>query len=216
MNCTDNSINFGFRGQQYTFPVIEGTEGELAIDISNLRSKTGLITHDPGYVNTGSCKSCITYMDGEKGILRYRGFDIEELAKNSTFKETAYLLIYGYLPNQDELKRFSDLLTEYSPVHESMKTFFQNFPQRTHPMCILSSMVNALRSFYPELEDKEEEIAITVTRLISKIRTLAAMSFRISKGFRVNYPQHELAYCANFLHITAFYKNLLVSLMSGL
>lgn len=201
MSNTGEYIKFDYQGRQYTLPVIEGTEGERAVDISTLRSKTGLITLDPGYVNTGSCKSAITYMDGEKGILRYRGIAVEELAEHSTFKESAYLLIHGHLPTQENLDRFSTLLTEYSPVHENMKLFFQNFPPMAHPMGILSSMVNALRSFYPELDNEKEEIAITVTRLISKIRTLAAMSYRISKGYQVIYPRADLPYCANFLHM---------------
>lgn len=201
MKSSDECIQFNYKGGQYTLPIIEGSEGERAVDISTLRSKTGLITLDPGYVNTGSCKSAITYMDGERGVLRYRGIDVEELADHSTFKESAYLLIHGHLPTREELGRFSTLLTEYSPVHENMKLFFQNFPPMAHPMGILSSMINALRSFYPELDNEKEEIAITVTRLISKIRTLAAMSYRISKGYQVIYPRADLSYCANFLHM---------------
>jgi citrate synthase len=140
-------------------------------------------------------------MDGEKGILRYRGIPVEQLAAHATFKETAYLLIYGHLPNKEELKIFSDLLTEYSPVHEKMKIFFQNYPSNAHPMGILSSMVNAMQSFYPELLDQKEEINRKVARLISKIRTLAAMSFKISNGSRVVYPRPDLAYCSNFLNM---------------
>ncbi len=195
------SIEFSFNNQRFTLPVIEGTQGEKAIDISQLRKKTGLITLDPGYANTGSCQSAITFMDGEKGILRYRGIDVKHLAARSTFKETAYLLIHGRLPSPEELTRFSEQLTEYSPVHENMRIFFQNFPAMAHPMGILSSMVNALRSFYPQLENEQEEIDITVTRLISKIRTLAAMSYRISKGYQVIYPRSDLPYCANFLYM---------------
>lgn len=201
MSIDENQLRFNYQGRQYSLPIVEGTEGERAVDISKLRSQTGLITLDPGYVNTGSCKSAITFMDGEKGILRYRGISIEELAAQATFKETAYLLIYGHLPSGAQLDRFSNLLTEYSPVHENMRIFFQNFPPMAHPMGILSSMVNALRSFYPELENEQEEIQITVTRLLSKIRTLAAMSYRISRGFQVIYPRPDLAYCANFLYM---------------
>lgn len=201
MPNTEEEIQFAYRGRQVTLPIIEGTEGERAVDISTLRAQTGLITLDPGYGNTGSCKSAITYMDGEQGILRYRGIAIEELAARSTFIETAYFLIHGDLPDRLELERFSNLLTEYAPVHENMKLFFQNFPPMTHPMGILSSMVKAMRGFYPELENEQEEIQISVTRLLSKIRTLAAMSFRISRGYQVIYPRPDLAYCANFLYM---------------
>ena len=160
----------------YTLPVVVGSEGEKAIDISKLRQETSFITLDPGYANTGSCKSNITFMDGEKGILRYRGIPVEQLAEHSTFKETAYLLINGELPTQKQLNQFSVLLNDHSLVHEDMQLFYQNFPRTSHPMGVLSSMVNALRSFYPELQTLEEEINITVTRLLSKIRTMAAMS----------------------------------------
>ncbi len=184
----------------YELPIITGTEGEHAIDISSLRQETGLITLDPGFANTGSCKSAITYMDGERGILHYRGYPIEQLAERSSFREVAYLLINGEVPNQKDINRFSSLLNEHSLVHEDMRQFFQNFPRQSHPMGILSSMVNALKSFYPYLEN-EEEIDITVTRLLSKVRTLAAMSYKISRGHTVNYPRPDLSYCENFLNM---------------
>ncbi|MGD9174821.1 MAG: citrate synthase [Desulfobacterales bacterium] len=187
--------------KEIELPLVEGSEGEKAIDISKLRATTGLITLDPGYANTGSCLSSITFMNGEKGILRYRGIPVEELAANATFKETAYLLINGRLPNREELTRFSVLLNDNSLVHEDMRTFYESFPRSSHPMGILSSMVNALRSFYPELQNLEEEINMTVTRLLSKIRTLAAMSYKISRGHKVVYPRPDLAYCANFLNM---------------
>jgi citrate synthase len=187
--------------KEYELPVIVGSEGEKAIDISALREKTGFITLDPGYANTGSCTSSITFMDGEKGILRYRGIPVEELAEQATFKETAYLLINGRLPSRQELTRFSVLLNDNSLVHEDMRAFYENFPRSSHPMGILSAMVNALRSFYPELQNLEEEINMTVTRLLSKIRTLAAMSYKISRGHKVVYPRPDLAYCANFLNM---------------
>jgi len=187
--------------QVFELPVVEGTENEKAIDISELRRRTGLITLDPGFANTGSCTSAITYVDGEKGILRYRGIPVEELAARATFKETAYLLINGRLPSREELTRFSVLLNDHSLVHEDMRDFFSNFPRASHPMGILSSMVNTLRSFYPELQTLEEEINITVTRLLSKVRTLAAMSYKISRGHKVVYPRPDLAYCANFLNM---------------
>jgi citrate synthase len=187
--------------RQYQLPVIEGTEGEKAIDISALRRQTGLITLDPGYANTGACTSDITFMDGEKGILRYRGIPVEQLAEYSTFIETSYLLINRRLPSPSELTRFSVLLNDNSLVHEDMRSFYENFPRSSHPMGILSAMVNALRSFYPEIQDLEEEINLTVTRLLSKIRTMAAMSYKISRGHKVVYPRPDLAYCDNFLNM---------------
>ena len=185
----------------YEFPIVVGSEGEKAIDISQLRQKTGLITLDPGYANTGSCVSSITFMDGEKGILRYRGIPVEQLAEQSSFIETAYLLINGRLPTKEELNEVSVLFNDNSLVHEDIQIFYQNFPRASHPMGILSSMVNALRSFYPELQIIEEEINITVTRLLSKIRTMAAMSYKISRGHKVVYPRPDLRYCANFLNM---------------
>ncbi len=196
-----DTIKLVYGEKEYELPVVEGSEGEKAIDISQLRATTGFITLDSGYANTGSCASDITFMDGEKGILRYRGIPVEELAEKATFKETAYLLINGKLPNRDELTRFSVLLNDHSLVHEDMRAFYENFPRSSHPMGILSSMVNALRSFYPELLNLEEEINMTVTRLLSKIRTLAAMSYKISRGHKVVYPRPDLAYCANFLNM---------------
>jgi len=187
--------------KEYQLPVIEGTEGEKAIDISKLRAQSGLITLDTGYGNTGSCTSAITFMDGENGILRYRGIPVEQLAEQSTFKETAYLLIHGKLPTQKELTDFSVLLNDNSLVHEDMRSFYENYPRSSHPMGILSSMVNALRSFYPELQNLEEEIDMTVTRLLSKVRTLAAMSYKISRGHKMVYPRPDLAYSANFLNM---------------
>ena len=197
----DAFVTISYNGQEIQLPVVIGSEGEKAIDISDLRAKTGFITLDPGYANTGSCLSAITYMDGEKGILRYRGIPVEQLAKHATFKETAYLLINGKLPNRDQLTRFSVMLNDNSLVHEELKAFYQNFPRASHPMGILSSMVNALRSFYPELDSLEEEINITMTRLLAKVRTMAAMSYKISRGHKVVYPRPDLTYCENFLNM---------------
>jgi citrate synthase len=190
-------------GKTYELPLIEGTEGEKAIDITQLRQDTGLITLDPGYANTGSCQSSITFMNGEQGILRYRGIPVEQLAEHSSFRETAFLLINGYLPTQEELDVFSSRLNDASLVHEDMRAFFENYPRSAHPMGILSSMVNALRAFYPELPERteDEEINITFSRLLSKVRTLAAMSYKISRGHALVYPKHELSYCANFLNM---------------
>jgi citrate synthase len=190
-----------YHGKTFLLPLVKGSEGEMAIDISELRKQSGLITLDPGFANTGSCKSSITFMDGEKGILRYRGYPIEQLAEHSSFREVAYLMINGKLPTNEEIKRFSILLNDHSMVHEDMRTFFESFPRASHPMGILSSMVNALKSFYPYLENTEEEINITVARLISKIRTLAAMSYKISRGHKVVYPSARLSYCENLLNM---------------
>jgi citrate synthase len=195
------TVKLIYDGNEYELPLIVGSEGEKAIDISKLRQQSGLITLDVGYANTGSCTSNITFMDGEKGILRYRGIPVEQLAEHSSFKETAYLLINGRLPTTQELTDFSVLLNDNSLVHEDMRDFYENFPRSSHPMGILSSMVNALRSFYPELQNLEEEINMTVTRLLSKIRTMAAMSYKISRGHKVVYPRPDLAYCANFLNM---------------
>jgi citrate synthase len=197
----EDFVTLTYDGQEIKLPVITGTEGERAIDISRLRQDTGLITMDTGYANTGSCLSAITYMNGEQGILRYRGIPVEQLAEHATFKETAYLLINGKLPNRDQLTRFSVMLNDNSLVHEDLKAFYQNFPRASHPMGILSSMVNALRSFYPELSTTEEEITITMTRLLAKVRTMAAMSYKISRGHRVVYPRPDLTYCENFLNM---------------
>lgn len=188
-------------GKELQLPVIIGSEGEKAIDIRSLRKETGLITFDPGFGNTGSCKSAITFMDGEKGILRYRGIPIEQLAEKSTFVETAYLLITGNLPSQAELTRTSVMLNDFSLLHEDLKFFYQNYPSKAHPMGILSAMVNAMRSFYPELIDLEEDINHTFLRLISKVRTMAAMAYKISKGHKTVYPRPDYSYGANFLHM---------------
>jgi citrate synthase len=197
----DDYVELKYKGREFRLPVVTGSEGEKAVDISKLRQETGFVTLDPGYANTGSCSSSITFMDGERGILRYRGIPVEQLAEKATFKETAYLLINGRLPTQEELTRYSILLNDHSLVHEDMRSFYQNFPRASHPMGILSSMVNALRSFYPALTDMEEESTIMVTRLLAKVRTMAAMSYKISLGHRVVYPRSDLAYCANFLNM---------------
>jgi citrate synthase len=190
-------------GKTLELPIVRGSEGETAIDISNLRAKTGLITYDPGFANTGSCLSSISFLDGEKGILRYRGIPVEQLAEHSRFVETAYLLINGELPTREELDRFSSFLNDHSLVHEDMRAYFEKFPRGAHPMGILASMVNALRAFYPEIPERteEEEINLAFARLLSKVRTLAAMSYRISRGHKVIYPRHDLLYCANFLNM---------------
>ena len=188
-------------GKEITLPVIEGSEGEKAIDIRGLRQNTGCITFDPGYGNTGACRSRITFMNGEQGVLRYRGIPIEQLAEHSTFVETAFLLITGKLPTREELTRTSVYLNDFSPIHENMRLFYRNYPPKAHPMGILSAMVNAMRSFYPELMELDEEMNRTYLQIISKIRTMAAMAYRISTGQRVVYPRPDLCYCANFLNM---------------
>jgi citrate synthase len=197
----DEYATLTYNGKEILLPVVTGSEGEKAIDISSLRAETGFITLDPGYANTGSCLSAITFMDGEKGILRYRGIPVEQLAERSSFKETVYLLINGRLPNKDELTRFSVMLNDNSLVHTDLKAFFQNYPRGAHPMGILSSMVNALRSFYPALGSQEEEINITMTRLLAKVRTMAAMSYKISRGHEIVFPRPDMTYCENFLNM---------------
>ena len=185
------------------FPIVVGVENEKAIDISELRSKTSYITLDYGYMNTGSCKSSVTYIDGDKGILRYRGIPIEQLAGKATFVETAYLLIYGELPTERQLNQFRSLLTQHAMIHEDMKRFFDNYPPSAHPMAILSSMICSLSSYYPdtlELQSRKE-MNITIARLLSKVRTIAAFSYKKSIGQPFVYPQDDLSYCANFLNM---------------
>jgi len=189
----DQTLNYG---------VYEGAEGERAIDISKLRKDTGCITYDPGFVNTGTCSSDITFIDGEKGILRYRGYDVADLADNCSFTEVAYLLIHGSLPNVEQKARYTDLLNRHSLIHEDMKDFFSHYPDHSHPMAILSAMVVSLSSFYPEMgENYKEDVEMKVTRLISKLRTIAAFSYKKSIGHPTVYPKHDLSYCENFLNM---------------
>src|SRR5262249_7587962 len=190
-------------GTELELPVIVGTEGEKAVDIAQLRTKTGFVTLDPAFMNTASTTSAITYLDGEQGILRYRGIPIEQLGENSTFVETAYFFIYGHLPKRDELLRFSNLLTRHSLLHEDMKRFFDGYPSTAHPMAILFAMVCSLSSFYPEALDVKntEQLDITIARMLSKARTIAAFSYKKSIGQPFVYPQNSLSYCANFLNM---------------
>jgi citrate synthase len=179
-----------------------GSEGEVGIDITALRNQTGCITLDPGYGNTGSCESAITFIDGELGILRYRGYDIAELAEKSTFIETSYLLIYGELPSRAQLAEFSDLLTENQMLHEDMRHLFDGFPPTAHPMAILSAMINAASSYHPNIIHKREErFPWHAARLISQVRTIAAYSYRKARGLPTIYPKTNLKYTANFLHM---------------
>ena len=189
-------------GQRIELPVHVGTENEMAIDISTLRAKTGAITFDPGFGNTGSCESAITFIDGEKGILRHRGYDIEELAEKASFVETAYLLIYGELPKFGQLQVFSKLLNRSSLIHEDMHHFFNGFPRTAHPMGILSTMVASLSSFCPfgEVRNKDEELQV-FANLISQVRTIAAFSYKKSIGEPIVYPSHKLKYVENFINM---------------
>ena len=184
-------------------PIVVGSENEHGLDISQLRAKTGAVTLDPGFMNTAATTSSVTYLDGEKGVLRYRGIPIEELAEKSTFVETSYLLIYGHLPSKTQLADFSRLLTRHSLIHEDMKRFFDGYPAAAHPMAILSSMVVSLSSFYPEAVDvkNRELIDITIARLMAKLRTIAAFSYKKSIGQPFVYPRNDLSYCANFLNM---------------
>jgi len=190
-------------GKSYKLPIIEGSEGERSVDISSLRNQTGYITLDDGYGNTGSCQSQITFIDGEQGILRYRGIPIEELAEKSTFIEVAHLLIFGKLPNSAELRRFSDLLTANELLNEAVKYHFEGFPPNAHPMAILSAMINASSCFFPELLTSEmrDSFVVQAARLLSKVRTIAAFAYRKSRGLPAIYPKPELKYTANFLHM---------------
>jgi len=191
-------------GKHIELPVVIGTEGEKAVDISTLRDSAGAITLDGGYANTGSCTSRITFIDGDKGILRYRGIPIEELAEKATFVETAYLLIYGKLPAAAELQRFSSLLTQNENLHEAMKYHFEGFPSNAHPMAILSTMINASSCFYPGLSIGHPTAPffdLHAARLISQVRTIAAFSYRKSRGMPIIYPKPSFKYVANFLHM---------------
>ena len=193
-----------FENKIYELPVIEGTENEKGLDISKLRSDSGLITIDRGFKNTGSCKSSITFLNGEKGILKYRGYSIEELAEHSTFLEVAYLLIYGDLPTQLELDFFIKEITEHSLVHEDVRSILDGFPSKAHPMGVLSSLVSSLTAFYPRSLDpnrSSEQINGTIIRAIAKLPTLAAWSYKNRVRQPIVYPQNNLSYTANFMHM---------------
>ena len=198
-----NAVLYLPDGQSIELPVITGTENEHAVDIGKLRPQTGYITMDPGYGNTGSCESRITFLDGEKGILRYRGIPIEQLAGKARFTEVAYLIIYGKLPNQQELDDFRDNLNHHALLHEDMKHFFSSFSGQAHPMAILSAMVASLSGYYTEASTTNGVSGpdLDAARLISKIRTLAAFSYKKSIGQPFIYPQDSLSYCANFLRM---------------
>ncbi|MBI1955980.1 MAG: citrate synthase [Acidobacteria bacterium] len=200
---TTETVTLTVGDKTLQLPVITGTENEKAIDISKLRSETLYITLDHGYMNTGSCISSVAFIDGDRGILRYRGIPIEELAEKSTFTETAYLLIYGKLPTRAELEQFNHTLTHHSMIHEDMKRFFDGYPSTAHPMAILSAMVCSMSSFYPEsLEPQRKDlINLTISRLLAKMPTIAAFSHKKSLGQPFTYPDNSLNYAANFLRM---------------
>ena len=191
-------------GKVYELPVIEGSENEKAIDISKLRELTGYITLDTGYKNTGATKSAITFLDGELGILHYRGYSIEQLAEKASFPEVAHLLIYGELPNQTELNDFESSIKKHTLVHEDMKQFFEAYPAQAHPMGVLSAMISSLATFYPESLDPNrstEAKNLTVHRLLAKLPTLAAWAYKNSMRHKFMYPRNNYNYCENFLHM---------------
>jgi citrate synthase len=184
-------------------PVITGTEDEAAVDIGKLRSQSGLITYDPGFGNTGSCTSAITFLDGERGILRYRGYPIEQLAENASFLEVAYLLIYGSLPTQAELDTFTADVTRHTLIREEMRSFFASFPTDAHPMAVLAAGTVSLSTFYPDSQQIFDPAAVelTIRRLIAKLPTLAAWSFKKAIGHPYVYPRNDLDYASNLLHM---------------
>ncbi len=189
--------------QELDLPIVEGTEQERGLDIGKLRATTGLITLDEGYVNTGSTKSAITFLNGELGVLRYRGYPIEQLAAECDFIEVAYLLIYGELPTIEELENFRNRLRRHTMLHEDMRQFYDGFPRDAHPMAILSSVVGALSTFYQDSLDPndEEQVDESIIRLIAKLPTIAAFAFKKSTGQPYVYPRNELTYCENFLRM---------------
>ncbi len=188
-------------GRSCNLPVVVGTENEHAVDIRSLRADTGYITLDSGYMNTGATTSAITYIDGEAGILRYRGIPIEDLAEKSTFVETAYLLIHGELPTQAQLDTFSHQLTRHSMIHEDMHHFYAGFPSTSHPMAVIAAMVSSMSAYYPDCLDRSSPMDLHITRILSKVRTIAAFAYKKSIGQPVMYPRNALPYCANFLHM---------------
>ena len=193
-----------YNGKSYKLPIVEGTENEKAIDISKLRGESGLITIDPGYKNTGSTTSAITFLDGEEGILRYRGYPIEQLAERSTFLEVAYLIIYGDLPSKDELERWTTDITYHTLIHEDFKVLLEGFHSNAHPMGVLSSLVTALTAFYPDSIDpvrSADEVRISIVRLLAKLPTLAAWAYKNEIGQPLVYPKNNLDYCENFLRM---------------
>lgn len=186
--------------QKVEFPVTVGTENEAGFDIRKLRGSTGTITMDPGFANTGSCESSITFIDGEKGILRYRGYSIDDLATHSSFLEVSYLLIYGELPNRVELDTWHNDMTQHSLIHEDMKKFFEGYPASAPPMSVLSTIVSSLSAYY-QSGDNGGDTHLNIVRLLSKLKTIAAFAFKKSIGQPYIYPRNDLGYAADFLHM---------------
>ena len=198
------TVKLSIDDKTYELPVIEGSENEKAIDISKLRSQTGYITIDTGFKNTGSTTSGITFLDGEKGILKYRGYSIEQLAEKSDFLEVSYLLIYGDLPTKIEYEEFKGNITNHTLIHEDMRIFLDAYPTKAHPMGILSAAVCTLSTFYPESQKQNrsvEAVDLTIQRLLAKLPTLAAWAYKNSIGHPVNYPKNKYNYCENFLQM---------------
>ena len=198
-----NTAELSVDGKTYQYPIVVGSEQEKAIDISNLRDQTGYVTLDKGYKNTGATQSAITFLDGEEGILRYRGYSIEDLADKASFLEVAYLLIYGDLPTQQQYAGFEDNIRRHTMVNEDMRKIFEGFPNNAHPMGVLSSLVSALSAFYPDSYDDKapDQTQMHIIRLLAKLPTIATWSFKKSQGHPVNYPKNQLDYCSNFLHM---------------
>ena len=189
-------------GQNVSLPLVEGSEGEKGVDITRLREQSGYITLDAGYLNTGACSSAITFIDGDKGILRYRGIPIEELAEKSTFLEVAYLLINGKLPNNDELTNFNSKIKRHTMIHEDIKRFFDGFPRDAHPMAILASVVCSLAGFYQDDDgNPDRDFETNSIRLLAKLPTIAAYAYKKSIGHPFVYPNNKMSYCENFLNM---------------
>ncbi len=194
-----SSIKIDLDGKRFDLPLIEGSEGEKAVDITHFRKETGYITYDPAYVNTGSCSSRITFIDGEKGILRYRGIPIEDLAEKASFLQVCYLLIYGQLPTVEEADQFAGEITRHTMIHEDFKRFFDGYPMNAHPMGVLASTVAALSTFYPQGENNDNDL--NIIRLLAKMKTLAAFAYKKSTGQPFMYPRNDLSFEENFLYM---------------
>ncbi|MEM6298005.1 MAG: citrate synthase [Bacteroidota bacterium] len=196
------TASLSYKGQTYELPVVKGTENEEGIDISKLRGNSGLITLDPGFKNTGSTTSGITFLNGEKGILRYRGYSIEDLTEKSNFMEVSYLLIYGELPSAEKLQEFNDEVTQHTLIHEDMRKIFESFPASAHPMGVLATMVSALTAFYPNSMNPyrpAEEVDKTIIRLLAKMPTIAAWAYKNEMGHPYMYPDNSKDYVSRFL-----------------